>query len=121
MIAMDIIVGGVVALLATDRGTKHYPGILIYAVSVYTFYKVIISVYNILAAGRQDKAHVLALRKMSHADALVSLLSLQAAMFVSVGNAATDFSRTFNAITGSAVWFIIMGIAIETLVTRNKR
>ena len=120
MIGIDFVLGGAVALLATDRGEKHYPGILIYAASAYTFYKVTLSIINIIKAGRQSKAYVLALRKVSHADALVSLLSLQAALFFTFGDSGSYFSRTFNAITGSAVWLIIFGIAIQTIYTSKK-
>ena len=121
LLFIELVHSGALALLVQARGGRSYPGVTIYMVSAYTFYKLIVSIINVLKAGKQDKAYILALRKISNVEALLSLLSLQAALFFSFGDPTSPFSKLFNLITGGVIWCTILGIAIETLSTRKKR
>lgn len=121
LLFIEIVLSGSMALLAMERGGRSYPGVTIYMASAYTFYKLIVSIINVIKAGKQDKAYILALRKISHVEALISLLSLQAALFFSFGDPSSSFSKRFNIITGGVIWCIILGIAIETLRTSKNR
>lgn len=121
LLFIEIVLSGALSLLVRSRGGRSYPGVTIYIISAYTFYKLIVSIINVLKAGKQDKAHILALRKISNVEALMSLLSLQAALLFSFGDPSSSFSKRFNLITGGVIWCIILGIAIETLLTRKRR
>ena len=41
ILGLNLILGGIVYLMASDQGIKHYPGYLIYGVAFYAFCKVI--------------------------------------------------------------------------------
>jgi len=56
-------------------------GLLIYASAAYTFYKITMSCINFFKARRGDEITVRAIRNVNLADALVSVLALQTAMF----------------------------------------
>lgn len=47
-IVMTIALIGNVILLMYSKGRKHYPGVAIFAVAAYTFYKTIISIVNLI-------------------------------------------------------------------------
>lgn len=117
---IDLVLGGTVALIATYKGGKQYPGLTLCVVAAYTFYKVTISVFNMHKANHKKDALQFGLRKIGHADALMSLLYLQTAVFFAVGDANSSFSRLFNAIIGGFVWFIVLAIALETLIRRDR-
>ncbi len=120
LMVIDLILGGTVALIATYKGGKQYPGLTLCVVAAYTFYKVAISVFNMHKATHKKKALQFGLRKIGHADALMSLLYLQTAVFFAVGDANSSFSRLFNAIIGGFVWLIVLAIALETLIRRDR-
>ncbi len=120
LMVIDLVLGGTVALIATYKGGKQYPGLMLCVVAAYIFYKVTISVFNMRKANHKKDAFQFGLRKIGHADALMSLLYLQTAVFFAVGDANSSFSRLFNAIIGGFVWFIVLAIALETLIRRDR-
>lgn len=109
------------ALMLGAGNTKHYPGVLIYAVAAYTFYKVIMSVINMIRAGKSNHVYVSALRYIGHADALVSLLSLQTAMFAAFGSENGRMVTVMNALTGLVVCGAVLTLGIQLIVKSQKR
>lgn len=79
----------------------EHAGMMIYVSALYAVYKIVMSVSNFFKARRNDDLTVRAVRSINLADAFVSVLALQTAMFrefsgdMDVGSA--------NAITGTAV------------------
>ena len=49
----SIALGGAVIMLVSGVGGKSYPGLMIYAVATYTFYKLIMAVRNMVLAGKE--------------------------------------------------------------------
>ena len=72
-----------VVIAQTVRGINSFehPGLTIYVAALYAFYKIVMSVINIFRARRSDELTVRAIRSINLADALVSILALQTAMF----------------------------------------
>lgn len=97
----------------------QYPGILIFAVALYAFYSITIAIIN-LVRFRKLNSPVLSVSKvLSLATALVSMLSLQTAMFASFGG-NYQFQTLMNALTGGAVCLLILLMAILMVVGANK-
>lgn len=107
------LVAAIVQMVISDQGFK-YAGLMIYVIAVYTFYKLGLSIYNLIKAKKQDDYMVKAIKSISFADALVSILALQTAMLYA-------FSQNYepripNSITGGVVSMLIIGIGIYMIV-----
>lgn len=118
--AMTLALNISVALMVNAGSAKHYPGFLIYAVATYTFYKVIMSVVNLCRAKMSRNVYVSVLRYIGHADALVSLLSLQAAMVAAFGSENKTAAPVMNAITGLVVCGAVLVLGIQIVVKSQK-
>lgn len=119
LVGIDVILGGTAALIAAYKGGKQYPDFAMYVIAAYTLYKVIVSVIHMRKAHQDKNAFQMSFRKISHADALMSMLCLQTAVFFAVKDSNSTFSNLFNAVTGGLYWCIILFIALETLIRRN--
>lgn len=111
-VPMALVLGGAVILLVHEEGGKSYPGFTIYAVAAYTFYKITLSVINVVKAGRMNTQLLLLIRNIGYVDACVSLLSLQSALLSEFGKGQEDFGRLMNGITGAIVCLMVLGVGI---------
>lgn len=108
LIVTSIALGGAVIMLVHGEGGKTYPGLIIYAVAFYTFYKLILSVVNMVKANKAKSYLLMTLRNIGYADALVSMLSLQTALLAEFGG-QTEFPVSIvNGLTGTAVCVMIL-------------
>ena len=111
---------GTVILILHEEGGKQYPGYLIYAVAGYTFYKIIMSVVNLRKVRRFRSPLLMAIRDIGYVDALVSVLSLQTAMFASFGKGEPGFDRLMNGTVGTAVCLMVFGAGIRSIRQANR-
>lgn len=119
---MSVALFGAVIILTHGKGGKTYPGLMIYTVAVYTFYKMIISVVNMIKAKKEKSYLLTTLRNISYADALVSMLSLQTALLNEFGNKNdTSFSIIgMNTITGVSVCLMIFVLGMYMIFHARK-
>ena len=106
-------------ILINGEGGKHYAGYFIYVMCIYTFYKGISAVRNLIKAKKMKDPLMSMIRHIGQADALLSILSLQTAMFASFaqpGENTAEFIRTMNGITGGLVCVIILFLGISMSV-----
>ncbi|MDE5756025.1 MAG: hypothetical protein K2I23_02955, partial [Clostridia bacterium] len=66
----------VMQMISAHNSFEH-AGMMIYAAAAYTFYKVTMSIINIVKAKKQTDITIQAIRNINLADAAVSLLALQ--------------------------------------------
>ncbi|MBE5753849.1 MAG: hypothetical protein E7340_00745 [Clostridiales bacterium] len=94
-------------------------GWVVYAVAAYAFYKIIMAIYNMFKAKKNDDMTVRALRCISLADALVSILALQTTLLYTFStNLQTNAFA--NALTGAAVCAITLALGIYMIINANK-
>lgn len=101
-------------MVHSDRYFPH-PGMMVYVVAIYTFYKVVMSIYNFFKARRSDEMTIRAVRYVNLADALVAILALQTTMF-------HEFSpeRSFgyaNAIVGGIIFAATAAIGFYMIIS----
>ena len=118
--ASSIALGGAVFMLVIGYGGKSYSGLLIYVVATYTFCKLIIAIVNKAKVRKEKSLLLTTLRNLSYSDALVSLLSLQTALFAAFGQDAGEFVPTMNAMTGACVCLMILGLGIFMVYNAKK-
>lgn len=118
---ITIALGGAVILLVNREGGKSYYGYMIFVVAMYTFYKAIISIVNIIRARKMKSTLLVTIRNIGYADALVSVLSLQTAMFGAFGEDSNVDPTLMNGITGACVCMMILVIGIYMILSAGKQ
>lgn len=109
---MTIALLGVVILVSQHKGSKNYPGLLIFVMAAYSFYKIIIAIINLFRIKKMNSILLMVARNISFAEALMSIFCLQLAMFVSFDTKNNGTAEIMNMITGIAVCLIIAGIGV---------
>ena len=112
------LISAVVQMINDSRGFA-YAGFMIYAVASYTFYKLIMSIINIFKAKKHNDYLIQIMKNVSFADALVSILALQTAMFQAFGQEVNP--DIFNAITGGVVLVTIIVLGFIMIFRGNKK
>ena len=111
---MAAVLAGAVVLLEHSIGGKSYPGFTIYAAAAYFFYKIIMSTIQVIRVKKRGSPLLTIARRIGHIDACVSILTLQTAMFASFYG-GEKFIRLMNAVTGTGVCLIVLGLGIQGL------
>lgn len=111
---------GMVILMVLKEEGKSYPGFLIYAVAAYTFYKLIISIVNLVKVRKLKSPLLMAIRDIGYIDACVSVLSLQTAMFASFGEGQKELTKLMNGLTGTVVCALVLCIGSYSIYSANK-
>ncbi|MDE6442530.1 MAG: hypothetical protein K2L12_07270 [Clostridia bacterium] len=112
----------VLQMVSEDAAFVH-SGITIYVYAIYAFYKIIASICNFVKAGKRDEMTVRASRNINLADALVSILALQTAMFreFNADNPEALNPALMNAVTGAVVCALTVAIGVYMLVIATLR
>ncbi|UWO25959.1 hypothetical protein NQ534_05675 [Marvinbryantia formatexigens DSM 14469] len=119
-IFLSIILGGAVILLVNLEGGKEYPGYMIYVAAGYSFIKIVLAISNMIRERKQEVRTWLIIRDIGLVDALMSILTLQTAMFAAFAVDDRNFPVKMNGVTGAVVSLIILGIGISYLVNTRK-
>ncbi|MBQ7870568.1 MAG: hypothetical protein IJ357_00295 [Oscillospiraceae bacterium] len=115
LLVLNLSLTGIVAPMIVQGRSAAYPGFLIFAVAAYTFYSVTASVIDLVRYRRQERPVIAAAKAIRFAAALVSLLSLEAAMLTQFGEDGV-FRRLMLGLTGAAVCAIMLAISIIMLL-----
>ena len=112
------------AILQMVRANDSFvhTGITIYVYAIYAFYKIIVSVYNFVKTRRSSEMTVRASKNINLADAMVSILALQTAMFREFDTAGdvVNIAR-MNAVTGAVVCGLTVALGVFMIVIAAKK
>lgn len=118
-VVMTIVFSGVIVLIYKANHYFEYAGILIYAVAAFTFYKLTLAIVNIFKARKQEDLYIENIRNINLANALISIIILQVAMFQAF---APEHNLGFaNALTGAGISVIILILGTLMIVKANKK
>ena len=112
LLVLDIMLACAIFMLLDNNIWKSYPGLAIYLVAIYTFFKVTASVVNLFRAHKANSVTTVLLRKIGHADALVSVLILISAIIGQSGHARSYDYQQFATISGGVVCAVILIISL---------
>lgn len=104
-------------MVATDASFKS-PGLMIYVSAAYTFTKISMSIFNFIRGRKQEDYTIEALRNINVADALVSVLTLQTAMFQEFGQGIS--TGVANAMTGAGVCALVLALGVYMIIKAQK-
>lgn len=115
LLILTIAIIGMSIYMIHDGKVSTYPGHIIYAAAGYTFYSFISAVINSFKFRKFLNPLYHASKMITLATALVSVFSLQTAMFAAFG---TDISqqRFMNITTGFVIFLIVIGIALYMII-----
>lgn len=120
-IFMAVVLAGAVILLLNAQGGKDYPGLTIYAVATYTFYKIITSSIEVIRVGKRKSPLLSITKRIGYIDACVSILTLQTAMFASFAEGEEGLIKLMNGMTGSVVCLMGLVLGIQGVCYSNKK
>ncbi len=91
----------------------------IFAYAAYAFYKITMSIINLVKARKYPDLTVRAIRNVNLADATVSILALQTALLTTFSSEEVNVSL-FNTLTGSAVTIFTIALGIYMIISSSK-
>lgn len=119
LIFLPICLSFAILQMVIGKNSFEHSGLMIYVSATYTFYKIMMSVVNVFKARKEDDITVRAVRSVNLADAMVSILALQTAMFKEF---ASDQSvGIVNAVTGGVVCALTFALGVFVIVNANLK
>lgn len=112
--------GAVLLILYQNRG-YDYPGMMIYVMAMYTFYALAHAIvelvrYRSLASPIMSTAKIVSL-----SGALVSMLSLETAMFAQFGgDMSIENQQIFIILTGAGVSIVVVFLSVMLIIKATK-
>lgn len=111
--------GAVLMILYQDKGYE-YNGILIYVVAAYTFWITTAAIVNLVKYKKLGSPVMSMARIISMAAALVSMLSLETAMFSQFGkDMSPENQRLMIALTGAGVSAAIVAMSLYSIIKNS--
>ena len=109
-------------MIVKEGNGFRYHGYLIFVVALYDFYCLTTSIVYLLKNRKAHSPAIMAIKYISLATSLVSMLSLQTAMFASFGEEMPlEEQQLMNLMTGTAVCGILVVLGIAMVMVANKR
>lgn len=98
----------------------EHKGLTIYVYAVYAFYKIISAIYSFIKERRNNSMIIMATKNIKLADAMVSILALQTAMFREFAVETQGFDVIMmNAIMGAVVCALTVAIGVYMIIKAN--
>ncbi len=121
LLTVNLALSGAVLMILYQNKGYEYHGILIYVMAAYTFYITTAAIVN-LVKYRKLGSPVMSMTKIiSMAAALVSMLSLETAMFSEFGkDMLPENQRLMIMLTGAGVSIIIVAMSVYSIVKNSK-
>ena len=119
LLILNAALSSAIAQMIFDDRSFSYKDWLIFAFAAYAFYKITMSIINVIKARRQDDLTIQAIREINIVDAAVSILALQTALLHTFGTDGVNVSL-FNTLTGSAVSIFSMAFSVYMIVKGHK-
>lgn len=121
LLILHLTMTGMVFQLIWRGETEEYPGLLIFAVAAYTFYKMTIAIIRVVRFRKNSTPILGASYNIDLSEAMVSMLSLQSGLLTAFGEGDAEFAFLMNSMTGGAVCSAAMLGAIGMVVHGNKK
>ena len=116
LIVMSLALFSMVVMIVHNGKGKSYPLYVTYVVGIYTLVKMIMASVNMVKARRLQSPAVMGIRNIGYADAMVSVLSTQTALFSAFGLIGSALVLRMNGVTGmlACAAVVVLGITMVT-------
>lgn len=121
LLIMNQALAGIVIFMVHQNKGFDYPGVLIYAMALYSFYSVITAVINLVKFRKHGSPVMSAAKAINLVAAMVSILSLETAMMAQFGGDDESLRAIMTGATGGGVCTIVIGMAIFMIWKSTKQ
>ncbi|MDE7385290.1 MAG: hypothetical protein K2M84_05985 [Anaeroplasmataceae bacterium] len=98
----------------------EHKGITIYVYAIYAFFKIITAIYSLIKHRHNKIMMIMAIKYIKLADAFVSILALQTAMFREFAVETQGFDVILmNAITGAVICALTVAVGVYMIIRAN--
>lgn len=121
LLTVNLALSGAVLMILYQNKGYEYHGILIYIMAAYTFYITALAIVNLVKYRRLGSPVMSMTKIISMAAALVSMLSLETAMFSEFGkDMSPENQRLMITLTGAGVSAIIAVMSVYSIVQNSR-
>lgn len=120
LFALNIAAAGMVIQIVSDGKGARYPGLMIYAMAAYAFYRITVSIIHVVKYRKLDNPVLSASKNLGLATALMAIFSLQTAMLAEFGGESA-LGQIITPATGTSVCVIILFMATFMIVQANRK
>lgn len=122
LLAANIILFSAVIIIPSQLKSRKYHGIVLYAISAYTFYIVINAVIAFVKYRKQGSAVITVSKIISLTAALVSMLSLETALFIQFGTDVPRITkRLIIILSGVGVNVSVLTLSLYMITDTTKK
>lgn len=120
LLVLNAALSSAIAQMIFSNAHFSYAGWTIFAFAAYSFYKITMSIINLVKAHRQTDYTVKAITNVNLTDAAVSIMALQTALLTTFTDDTVNISA-MNTGTGIVVSLLSVGISLTMIITAAKR
>lgn len=121
LLTVNLALSGAVLMILYQNKGYEYHGILIYVMAAYTFYITTLAIINLIKYRKLGSPVMSMAKIINMAAALVSMLSLETAMFSQFGkDMSTENKQIFIMLTGAGVSIVIVTMSVYSIVKNSK-
>lgn len=122
LVALSLSLLGVAVLIVREGNGFAYQGNLIFAVALFDFYCFTSAIVYLIRNRKRHSPAIVSIKYLSFASSLVSMLSLQTAMFASFGAEMDPAGQQWmNTLTGAAVCILLVVLGLGMVVQATQR
>lgn len=118
---MNEALAGIVIFMVYHNRGFDYPGVLLYAMALYSFYSVILAFVSLVRFRKYGSPVLLAAKVINLVAAMVSILSLETAMLAQFGGDDEAFRVAMTGATGGSICLIVIGMAVYMIGKSTKQ
>ena len=121
LLAVNLTLSGAVLMIIYHNKGYEYHGILIYVMALYTFWITALAIKNLIKYRKLGSPVMSMAKIINMAAALVSMLSLETAMFSEFGkDMTTENKQIFIMLTGAGVSIVIVTMSVYSIVKNSR-
>lgn len=118
MVFLNLALSGIVLNMILEEKSPAVSDVFVITNASYTFYVLTVSVIDLIKYRKYKSPVLSAAKAIRFAQALISLLSLEASMLVQFGD-SESYRRLMLALTGAGVCVIVLSMSIYMIVRAN--
>lgn len=107
--------------MVREGDSFEHTGITIYVYAAYAFYKIITAIYSFIKERRNPSMIIMTTKSIKLADAFVSILALQTAMFREFAPPSEHLAVNMNIATGAVVCALTVAIGVYMIIRASLR
>lgn len=121
LLTINLVLSGAVLMILYQNKGYHYNGILIYVMAAYTFWITVVAIKNLLVFRKLGSPVMSMAKIINMAAALVSMLSLETAMFSQFGGEMpAEDKKLMIMLTGAGVSIVIITMSVYSIIKNTN-